>query len=136
MKFVRFTLLRKHAHTDVEAGILHEAYRLAQSASLSSSTQESLNNLLKWFEENLAIPPRFNRSTSKGYYRRATRGVSWFKPTATEHIGRMRELAIIFEEAGFIVQEIAIARPGYLIYEDEYQIVAEPFRDVIAKRSN
>ena len=29
---------------------------------------------------------RLNRSRSKGYYRRTTKGISWFKDTATEPV--------------------------------------------------
>jgi hypothetical protein len=35
-----------------------------------------LTELLRWFGENLATPDRFNRSKSKGFYRRTTRGIA------------------------------------------------------------
>ena len=73
---------------------------------------------------------RFNRTTSKGYYHRATKGISWFKPTASEQIKRMHGLVAILEEFGHHVTMIKVRNPGYIVYEDDYQVVAEPFSDI------
>ena len=54
----------------------------------------------------------------------------WFKPTATEHIAKVREISCILEQHGVYVRVIKAQRPGYVIYEDEYQVVAEPFADL------
>lgn len=54
----------------------------------------------------------------------------WFKATATEHIAKMREMSCILEQNGFYVRVIKAQRPGYIVYEDEYQVVAEPFADL------
>ena len=84
---------------------------------------------MSWFKDNLAVPQRFNRSKSNGYYRRRTAGISWLKPTATEHIDKMRALVAILENNGYYrVSEIPTERPGYVIFEDDHQVIAEPFR--------
>ena len=36
-------------------------------------------------------------------------------------------MAAILEDYGVFVQVLKINRPGYVVYEDELQIVAEPF---------
>lgn len=41
----------------------------------------------------------------------------------------MRELAAILDENDILVDVIETERPGYLTYEDEVQVVAEPFSD-------
>ncbi|MDP2123062.1 MAG: hypothetical protein Q8J92_01645 [Parvibaculum sp.] len=41
----------------------------------------------------------------------------------------MREISRILQEYGHFVTMIKSARPGYIVYEDEHQIVAEPFAD-------
>ena len=41
----------------------------------------------------------------------------------------MRELAAILEENGYIVSQVTSKRPGYVVFEDEHQVVAEPFRN-------
>jgi hypothetical protein len=126
---LRFVLLISHPDTGLEEGIFSTAYDLRDSADASESDRQSLRNLLSWFQAHLAIPERFNRTSSKGYYRRRTKGVSWLKPTAKQHIAKMRELAAILEENGHPVSQITSERPGYVIFEDEHQIVAEPFRN-------
>lgn len=56
-------------------------------------------------------------------------GLSWFKPTAEQHIQKAHELAAILSELGFVIEILKTDRPGYIVYEDEFQIVAEPFSD-------
>jgi len=56
--------------------------------------------------------------------------VCWFKSAATEHIAKVREISCILEQNGVYVQVIKAQRPGYIVYEDEYQVVAEPFADL------
>jgi hypothetical protein len=40
----------------------------------------------------------------------------------------MWEMVRILERNGIFVKKIRTDRPGYVVYEDELQIVAEPFR--------
>lgn len=125
---IRFALMRPHPDTGVEEGIFGTAYALRDRVSAVGSDRQVIDKLLGWFEANLAKPERFNRSTSKGYYRRNTKGVSWLKPSATEHIAKMRELSEVLSRNGYLVSQITSDRPGYVVFEDDYQIVAEPFR--------
>ena len=55
-------------------------------------------------------------------------GICWFKTGATEHIARIWEMVQILERNGIYVKKIRTDKPGYVIYEDEWQLVAEPFR--------
>lgn len=126
---LRFVLLRSHADTGVEEGIFSAAHDLRDDALTPMSDRRLLKDLLSWFDTNLATPTRFNRTKSKGYYRRKTTGISWLKLTAIEHIGKMRSLTAILEENGYRVSQITTTRPGYLVFEDDHQVVAEPFRE-------
>jgi hypothetical protein len=56
--------------------------------------------------------------------------VCWFKASAREHIAKMYEMACIVELNGVWVRMIKTCRPGYIVYEDEYQVVAEPFAEL------
>jgi hypothetical protein len=58
------------------------------------------------------------------------RALSWFKDTAIDHIAQIRELVSILENHGVHVRTLKTRRVGYIVYEDEYQIVAEPFADM------
>lgn len=126
---LRFVLMRSHPDTGVEEGIFGVAHQLRGSLHTPDSDRRLLDDLLSWFEANLATPARFNRTKSKGYYRRRTGGVSWLKPTAAEHITRMRALTIVLEENGYRVSQITTRTPGYVVFEDDHQVVAEPFRN-------
>ena len=125
---LRFVLSHKHPHTGVRDGIFEAAYGLCDGHYISGADRKSLEGLLSWFEDNLAIPKRFNRSKSKGYDRRNTAGISWLKLAASEHLARMRALVAILEKNGYQVSQISTTRPGYVIFEDDYQVIAEPFR--------
>ncbi|MFY7916503.1 MAG: hypothetical protein ACOVPA_17750, partial [Rubrivivax sp.] len=54
---------------------------------------------------------------------------SWFKDTAAEHIRQMRLLADILERHGIQVDMLRTRRPGYVVYEDDHQVAAEPYSD-------
>ncbi len=91
--------------------------------------QENMETYIDWFRKNLKKPSKLNSSTSKGAYRRQTKGVSWFKDNALEHIGKVRDIVAILEDCGYAVTERSTTKPGRIVYEDDYQIVAEPFSD-------
>ncbi len=125
---LRFVLPNSHPDTGVRDGIFRAAYALRRGNEISIVDRKSLEDLLAWFKINLAIPSRFNRSKSKGYYRRRTAGISWLKPSASEHLAKIRELVKILQDNGYEVSEITTDRPGYVVFEDDHQVVAEPFR--------
>jgi hypothetical protein len=121
-------LPRSHPDTRVEEGVFGTAYDLCRGNLIAASDRQLLESLLSWFDTNLAKPERFNGSKSRGYYRRRTAGVSWFKPTATDHIAKMRALIAVLEKNGHQVSQMTTKRPGYVAFENEHQVVAEPFR--------
>lgn len=127
--FLRFVLNRKHSATGVREGVFGAAYDLLHGHSLSIEHRNALKAHMRWFAANLKTPARFNRSRSKGWYRRETKGISWLKADAREHVARMRSLSEILEEYGFPSSVLRSTRPGYIVYEDDFQVVAEPFAD-------
>lgn len=127
--YLRFVIPGKHPHTGVEEGLFRSAYRLRRSGNLLHYEHAELDELLRWFGENLPVPARFNRTKSKGHYRRNSRGISWLKPTAIQCIAHMRALAVIMSWHGYHASMIKTSQPGYIVYEDEHQIVAEPFAE-------
>jgi hypothetical protein len=84
--------------------------------------------LRAWFSENLEKPTSFGRDKLR-------LGISWFKTGSTEHISRIWEMVHILERNGIYVKKIRTDRPGYVIYEDDWQLVAEPFRKGTMPRS-
>lgn len=91
--------------------------------------QAQLDRLLEireWFNDQLDRPERFNRSRRPN---RAHKALSWFREDAHEHIRLAREMAAIVTACGYPIREVHTHRPGYVVYEDDYQVVAEPFAE-------
>ena len=79
---------------------------------VKAADRNQLAETLAWFEKNLETPTRFNRTKSKGFYRRKTRGIAWFKDTATEHLARMHQIKGVLENYGHSVVMLSEARVG------------------------
>jgi hypothetical protein len=103
MRFIRFVLAHRHQDSGVEEGVFRIAYALRDSVDLEPADRDVLAEILTWVEKNLETPTRFNRTTSKGFYRRKTPGHS--------------------------VVMLSEPRVGYVIHDDAFQVVAEPFSD-------
>ncbi|PQA86816.1 hypothetical protein CW354_15140 [Marinicaulis flavus] len=87
---------------------------------------EELNELLSWFDDYLDAPTRFARSKNKHAHEKA---LSWFKPEADEHIDRARVLLALLGRHGVMSEMLTTAKPGMIIYEDDWQVAAIPFKD-------
>jgi len=125
--YVRFIILRTHPDSGSREGIFHVAYGLRDAVTTTSYDKDHLSELISWFKGNLSIPDRFSRYNPKKDREKPRRGISWFKDSATEHIAKMRELTAIIETYGYTSEQTRTNRPGFIVYEDEFQIVAEPF---------
>jgi len=85
-----------------------------------------LKVLTGWFNTYLEKPDRFSNAKNKNA---APVALSWFKDSAKEHIEKMYELKEILMKYELIIEIVAIKNPGYIVYEDEYQISAIPFKN-------
>jgi hypothetical protein len=120
-EYVRFVIGRKDEDSNVERGIFQAAAQALEWGNITGTDADELNELRSWFSENLMKPTSFGRNTLR-------LGICWFKTNATEHISRIWEMVQILERNGIYVRKIRTDKPGYVIYEDEWQLVAEPFR--------
>jgi len=120
-EYIRFVIGRKDDESHVEQGIFQAAARALERQDITGSDADELNELRGWFSENLDRPTSFGRNKLR-------LGICWFKTGSTEHISRIWEMVRILERNGIYVKKIKTDRPGYVIYEDEWQLVAEPFR--------
>ena len=128
--YLRFVSQTRVGGTSSRAGLIATAYDFRRNGIITSQECESLTDVLEWFERNLPVPPRFSRSKSKGFYRRdVTYGLSWFKPDAGQAVRKAFELAGILERNHLPIDLLKTRCVGYVIYEDRFQVVAEPFSD-------
>jgi hypothetical protein len=90
--------------------------------------QERWDHIRRWFGKHLKIPTRFT-AAKPPYYRKKKRAISWFKDSARHHLALIREVVVILDHHGVFVRLLKEKRVGYIVYEDDHQVVAEPFRD-------
>jgi hypothetical protein len=121
--FVRFVC------SGSNAGIFQAAYDIISTGAIRAEERTELEDMLRWFEANLATPDRLVRTTSKGYYRRDTAALSWFKDDAQACIRNVWSLVRLLEQNGVAVELIRTSNPGYVTYEDDNQVAAIPFSD-------
>ena len=120
-EYIRFVIGRKDEDSHVEQGIFQALAQALEWHIITGSDADELNELEAWFGENLEKPTSFGRDKLR-------LGICWFKTRATEHISRIWEMVRILERNGIYVKKIRTDKPGYVIYEDKWQLVAEPFR--------
>jgi hypothetical protein len=120
-EYIRFVVGRRDEDSHVEQGIFQAAALAIERQTIIGTDADELNLLREWFSENLEKPTSFGRDQLR-------LGICWFKTSSTEHISRIWEMVRILERSAVYVKKIRTDKPGYVIYEDEWQLVAEPFR--------
>ncbi|SMR72063.1 hypothetical protein SAMN04488030_1409 [Aliiroseovarius halocynthiae] len=113
---------------DARPGIFCAAYELKYRNDVDKISLEILLDLLGWFEEYLDAPDKFSRKKNDSHSD-FTRGLSWFKPSATVYVQKMWQLKTLLGEWDYPVEVLKTRRPGRIIYEDNVQVVADPFSD-------
>jgi hypothetical protein len=127
MDFIRFVVPELNKESGYRCGIIRAAFQLQETGRLESHEEDRLNEIFRWFNKNLQIPDRISKKRNSGH--KNHHGLSWFKDASGEHIGMIREIEYILKNHGVWVEMIKSDRPGYIVYEDSFQIVAEPFYD-------
>lgn len=123
---IRFVVLEVENRSRVERGLLRGSSRLQKAGIFSAAEEEFLKETFKFFNTQLPKPKRMARANRSGVEPKA---VSWFKPTAARFIARMQDLAAMLEAHGIHTKRLTTSKPGFVVYEDEYQVVAEAFSD-------
>ncbi len=126
--YLRFIVGDRDNDSGQQSGVFQALYKLRDSGKLHAHEEDVVEELRQWFNKNLEVPDRFT-AAKPPYYRKKKRAISWFKDTAHEHMSRIREMVAILENHDVAVRMMTSDRVGYVVYEDDYQIVAEPFSD-------
>jgi hypothetical protein len=124
--YLRFVVADIHEDSDKEVGIFYAVGNLRRNGELYPHEEANHDVIRQWFNDHLEKPTRFTASKPP-YYRKKSKAISWFKASAREHLAHARALVAILENHGVSVRMLKTQRVGYVVYEDEYQIVAEPF---------
>lgn len=122
--FIRFVTDQLDDDTGRPLGIFAVAYDLLENGTLEEFEKMEIQETISWFKSNLPIPVRFVRSRKP---HREDKGICWFKCSATECMTKIRYLVNLVAGCDIPVRELKTEKPGYVIYEDDSQVVAEPF---------
>jgi hypothetical protein len=123
--YIRFITQFENEYGEIETGVFHAAAFVRGNPDTFDYDVKSLESIKNWFNCNLEAPTKFSRSKKK--YAEGI-SLSWFKNSAKEHIQRMYDIKSILEKYDILVEIINHDRPGTIIYQDEYQVSAIPFR--------
>lgn len=127
--YLRFVVADIDEDSERELGVFHAVWKLRDQRKLHAHEEQLHDSIRERFNEHLETPKHFTASKPP-YYRKKSTAISWFKDTAHEHLARLREMVAILEHHGVSVKMLKANRVGYVVYEDEFQIVAQPFADM------
>lgn len=128
--YLRFVCSRIDEDSHRRLGVFQAAYELLRSDVLIESVdKDALRTALDWYREHLEAPDRLSRSRRANA---APNAISWYRQTAHDHIQHMHQLCIVLNRYGVATEILRTERPGVIVYEDEFQIAAVPFRDTPA----
>lgn len=122
--YIRFVVYDKDKDSGKRLGLFHASKYLRESKQLSEFEEIQLLSIMNWFNKNLEKLEAFTRSSkphAKGV------AISWFKDTAREHLAKMYEFSSILDSHGIAVEVIKSHNPGYIVYEDKFQVTAQPY---------
>jgi hypothetical protein len=125
MSYLRFESPERDSDTGQPIGLLKLAYDLLRSDEIGDEAYAELHAHVVWLEEHVPAPLRFSRK--RNAYHRNAHGVTWAKASHVELVSRLHEIARLIAQHDIPVQLVRTARPGYIVHEDEWQVVAEPF---------
>lgn len=125
MELLRFVIPDRDLRTGQPMGLMTLAYRLLRSNDIAQGDESELQRLVHWMEIHIPIPSRFARKRNVSH--KETHGISWIKADAVEAVGHLHAIAGIVERYGYRIDVLRTDRPGYIVHEDDWQVVAEPF---------
>ncbi len=123
--FVRFVVGADSENPAWLDGVIGEARRFDEAGNLFRHESELLVQAFEWLNENLPCPP-FSQKLRSGEWTREA--VSWFRPGAKAPIDRVWAIVAILKEHGVPVRMVTTKNPGKIVYEDQYQVVAETLK--------
>ena len=120
--FVRFVVGTAAENAYDLTGVFTIARELRDKGALEPHEVDSLNESFAWFNANLPCPPFQEKRKKKQW---SDDAVSWFRCDAAEPLKRIWDIVALLKENGVPVRFVRTKRPRRIVYEDQYQIVAE-----------
>ena len=126
--YLRFVVPNIDEDSERRGGVFHAVWDLRDRGLLYPYEEEQHDALRHWFSSWLRMPTRFT-AAKPPYGRKKNKAICWFRDSAHAHIWQIWGFVAILQEHGVPVQMLKANRVGYVVYEDEYQVVAVPFAE-------
>ena len=123
--YIRFITQFMNEDKELETGIFHALRYIAEHPLTQEEDAKNLKALNRWFNGNLDRPDKFSNASR---HNPVPISLSWFKDSAKEHITKVYEFTEILERYHLVIERVISKNPGYIIYEDEHQVSAIPFK--------
>ena len=119
-RFIRFIVTTDHGSRTSCTGVVASLRILGEEGVLPDYYIESSTEIFDEMNRDLPCPPWSDPKLDREC-------VSWFKDTVGgQHwIRKFREIVAILEDAGIEVSTLTTEKPGMIVYEDEFQVVAK-----------
>jgi len=106
-------------------GIFTLSYGLIENNELTNIEEKEIKNILAWFSKYLPVPDKFSKKKNDAH--KNHHGLSWMKSEATEAVEYFWKLKVLLDQAGHHIEVLKVNNPGKVVYEDDLQLVAEPY---------
>lgn len=123
--FIRFVTPRVHRYSGRETGVFCAAYRLKYSGLLTEDEMDQLDELLAPYGD-LQVPPVYRDESI--LEKRRDAAICWFKTRSRKMISHMYAVVGYLKYHGMPMALLRTDLPGRVLYEDEHQVAAIPFR--------
>lgn len=120
--YLRFITEFENEWGEQETGVFQALGFLIESEDVFEYDRQRLKEIRAWFNYWLEKPKRFNKHSN----RKSKVGISWFKDSAKVHLKMMYALIPIYDNYGIMMETIMRENPGYIVFEDEFQVVTIP----------
>ena len=117
VRYVRFSIVERDDWSGRRCGVFVAAGDLRREGRVAGEYVERLNEVLRWFGEYLPSPD-LDEETA----------IFFFKSDGGECVSRVWDLIWILREHGLHVELQRVDQPGRVVYEDDYQGAAIPWR--------
>jgi hypothetical protein len=126
LMFVRFVITIRDARSHQKLGVIRAIQRYREL--IDRDDWDLIEEHVAWLNQHVRVPSRFSRSRKRHATKKA---ISWLKDDAAAPFARVRAIATILERNRIATEQLTTYRPGYVVYEDDSQVAAIPFRDTM-----
>lgn len=123
--YIRFVIDDVCEESNQRLGIFQAVSYLKDDNVLFDYELAHAECILNWFNKNLESP--FDH-LNKQKLKKSDIYISWFKISAIEHIAKVREFVSLLENKDVFVDQIRAVNPGKIVYLDDFQVFAKPFK--------